>query len=216
MINFKQLLKENEHRFKSFEEMPLWNDDTGKREVSDKLHERNSFDDHDTHILHKYTGVEPHSEDINTHLIRFSETKKLPKNLEEIHETIKKHIKPLGHSVHLFSGIATSLAEKLPKNPGDILHSPAHISMSHSPRTARTYMKYDDDFNAHMIHIHTKPSDKGLHISRISEFPNEHETILPAGTNLKYHGTSTIPVKNFYSSPNANIKIHHFSIHSQE
>ena len=55
MISFKQLLKENDHRFKSFKEMPFWNDDVSKREMSDKLHSHNSFNEHDEHVLKKYT-----------------------------------------------------------------------------------------------------------------------------------------------------------------
>lgn len=123
---------------------------------------------------------------------------------QKIHDSIMKHAKPSGHEFHTFSGVSTDFGKLAKESKDHILHSPAHISTSHSVEEAQHFSEKHSDGFYHHIHIHIKPHDKILHISSVSEKPHEHETIIPAGTKLKYHGTTKHDDID---------KFHHFTIH---
>ena len=151
---------------------------------------------------------------LNKNLVKGVPLEKLVKRDQETHKMIMEHSKPSGHEVHLFSGTGRNF-ENLNKHTKDnIFHFPAHTSLTHHRAVAAEFatdkaMTNDLD-NAHMMHIHVKPHDKILHVSRVSDMPSEYETILPAGTKLKYHGSSD------HKYDDCNYKLHHFTVHSQD
>ena len=136
-------------------------------------------------------------------------------------EAIVKHSAPSGHKVDLYSGVKDDTLSKLAKNSKDgILHSPAHISTTHDKHMAMGYSlrakNYKEGSKLHVVHIAVTPKDKILHVSRLSnnQFGDHHETIIPAGTKLKYsHSTDHPRGSDYHSSP---VRVHHFTIHSQD
>jgi hypothetical protein len=143
----------------------------------------------------------------------------------DMHDSIMNNAKPSGHEFHLFSGVSRNYGAIAKKSKNHIVHAPAHTSATHSLVTAREFshnkasaaMASGDKPGTlglpkenHMIHIHVKPHDKILHISRISAYEDEHETVIPAGTNLKYSHSS----KHNHNGKEYNV--HHFTIHSQK
>jgi hypothetical protein len=71
--------------------------------------------------------------------------------------------------------------------------------------------KIENHTPIHLNHIEIKPKDKILHVSHLSHFDHEHESVIPAGTKLKYsHSTK------HQDGMNKNVHVHHFTIHSQE
>ena len=138
-----------------------------------------------------------------------------------VHDTIMKNAKSSGEELHLFSGVHQDFKKLATKTHGNTFFMPAHTSMTHSGKIASYFSedksnKYTTDNRRihNIMHVHIKPIDKLLHISKFSAMPWEHETILPAKTHLKYHGTDTYKPINIHGQGVMNI--HHFTVHSQE
>lgn len=190
-------------------------------DLSDKLHDAtaHTLDDKESEHIKRYTGDDEHDDSqtgssrLNRKLIHGQELTHSEKNM---HNTIMKHAKASGHEFHTFSGTTRDF-EHLAKHTKDgIFHSPAHISTTHSLNGARHFAdnKHVDggeEGEKHLMHIHVKPHDKVLHVSGHSQYSHEHETIIPAGTKLKYHGSSMHD-----NGLGDKYKAHHFTIHSQE
>lgn len=170
----------------------------------------------DRDAVHRYTKHNTetntaYSKSLNDSLIK---GEKPSRSDEKMHNAIKAHVHKAGEDVHLYSGTNHDFSETAKKSKDGILHSPAHISATHSHRTASNFA--DDggkpwEEPRHIVHIHVKPHDKILHVSGVSELPHERESIIPSGTNLKYsHST------RHYHGLRTNVNVHHFTIHSQE
>ncbi len=189
-------------------------------DLAQKLHDSTASDlnDHEKHLVKRYTRQTSNGNTgslfLNKNLVKGVPLEKLVKGDQETHKMIMKHAKPSGHEVYLFSGTSRNF-EALNKHTKDnIFHFPAHTSLTHHIRVATEFASQkasDNDLeHAHMIYVHVKPHDKILHVSRISDIPTEYETILPAGTKLKYHGTSN------HNQNGDDFKVHHFTVHSQD
>jgi hypothetical protein len=189
-------------------------------DLAQKLHDSTAseLNDHEKDLVKRYTRQTSNGNTgslfLNKNLVKGVPLEKLVKRDQETHKMIMEHSKPSGHEVHLFSGTSRNF-ENLNKHTKDnIFHFPAHTSLTHHRAVAADFAidkamtnNLDD---AHIMHVHVKPHDKILHVSRVSDMPSEYETILPAGTKLKYHGSSE------HEYNNDNYKVHHFTIHSQE
>ena len=126
-----------------------------------------------------------------------------------------KHVKSSEHEFHLMSGTKHDFGEMAKQSKDGILHSPAHISATHHQKIAKhfSYIANSHKNLLHAVQIHVKPHDKILHVSRLPHsMKAEHETIIPAGTKLKY-SHSTHEKHDLNNTP---IKVDHFEIHSQE
>lgn len=161
------------------------------------------------------------SHELNSHLIdnhknNRPSTHGMPYGVKTTHNAISKLAKqPLGHHVHLYSGVGFNPREAVEKSKDSIIHLPAHISTTHDVRIAKTFAEnnqdIDSDSGLHIIHIEAKPTDKGYHIGKHSNMLAENETIVPAGTKLKYSHSST-----HHDGTDNQFHVHHFTIHSQE
>lgn len=203
MISFKDLVESHQSR------------EIRHLRLSKKLHDATWTPDVEKDAAHIIDYVRG-SKNLNRALIDGDE---LDTASERTHKTILKHSKPIGHETILYSGSAHDFGKMARESKDGIIHSPAHISATHDFSVAHAFvgirnMKKDDREN-HVIKLTTKPEDKGLHIGRSVGEHSEKETIIPAGTKLKYHGTH---VKNMMSSygQKEDFHIHHFTIHSQE
>ncbi len=178
--------------------------------LSNKLHKSlGNLHPDDEDNLREYADD---SEVLNNNLIK---NKHLSPYYKNIHDSIHNAKHEAGHEFHAFSGVHHTLGSKIEKlKSGDVLHSPAHMSFTHEPDIAQGFAMSGSKTrdNNHIIHLHIKPEDKIVHISKISHVPFEHETIIPSGSNLKYHGSSSfndgVLDKKFI--------VHHMSIHSQD
>lgn len=217
-IHFKDIVKEDS-------EKEILDDLPGHEPHSMSYKLRQNHDDinliHRAHIKH-YTGEHPtnnvpNSRELNRNLAKGAS---LSHEEEKMHHAIIHNVKPAGSEVHLYSGSRHDFS-KMAKNSKDhILHSPAHISATHDKQTAYEFAyngmvrnkdpSSDEKIPLHINHIHVHPDDKILHASGMSKIPEEHESIIPAGTKLKYHHTT-----NHTVSKNK-IHVHHFTIHSQD
>jgi hypothetical protein len=162
-------------------------------------------------------------------------------------EHLKTAAKPLGREVHLYSGVHPSFVQAIKhaeKHVDGVVHSPAHISTTHDVHTAagfaihsghenehvRPLNKNPDNSNTqyvgkttkHMIHVHAKASDKGIHMSGVegNKHAAEAETVLPPATRLKYSHTThhyhTMPDQGDGDEDHHRIDVHHCTIHKQE
>lgn len=155
---------------------------------------------------------------------------------------LKTAAKPLGHEVHLYSGVHPSFVQAIKhakKHTDGVVHSPAHISTTHDVHTAagfaihsghanehvrplnkNTDTQYVGKTTKHMIHVHAKASDKGIHMSGVegNKHAAEAETVLPPGTYLKYSHTThhyhTLPDQG--DDDHHRIDVHHCTIHKQD
>jgi len=137
----------------------------------------------------------------------------------EIHNSISKLAShPLGHQAHLYSGVGFDPKKAAEESEGGILHLPAHMSTSHDVSIAANFADANNverRTGRHIIHIDAKPTDRGFHVGKHSEEQHENETIIPAGTKLKYSHTTVHSGTSIYSQK-AKFYVHHFTIHSQE
>jgi hypothetical protein len=196
-------------------------------------------DDHHNEISHKLHSVQDlpaprywskhlsnihgwtkDSSDISSALIQNHKYNKSPNEgmstyHYSIHDTISKLANnPIGHRVHLYSGVSFDPKEAVEKSKDKILHLPAHISASHSVNVSKDFAarrNYDTRTRGNIIHIDAKASDKGFHVGHHSQYPEEHETIIPAGTKLKYSHTTDHKDDEY-----KDYSVHHFTIHSQK
>lgn len=173
--------------------------------TEDAEHIRRYTDDADDDSGH--TG----SRRLNRSLIRGTPPHHMDREDEKTHKAIMHHAGPSGHEYHVFSGTSRDFGEIAKHEKTDKFHFPAHTSTTHSLNTAKSFainkVNPDSD-HLHMMHVHVKPHNKVLHTSGLSEYPNEHETIIPAGTNMKYSHTSEHKDK----SDGKKYKVHHFTI----
>lgn len=188
-------------------------------ELSDKLNRKHAYQilSHDQEHIRKYTSDSEDDDNhtgshrLNRSLLRGTPPHHMDRQDEKTHNAIMKHASPTGHEYHVFSGTRRDFEEISHHEKTNKFHFPAHTSTTHSIDVAKSFAigkKDPDRDHFHMMHIHIKPHDKVLHTSGMSHYPHEHETIIPAGTNMKYSHTSD------HKDPadGKHYKIHHFEI----
>lgn len=153
---------------------------------------------------------------IQNHKNSKPETEGMDSHVKKIHNTISKLTKhPIGHQVHLYSGVGFNPKAAAKKSKDGIIHLPGHISTTHDIETAKSFADsswFNDNTNGrHIIHIDAKPSDKGYHVDKYSAHHGENETVIPAKTKLKYSDSTM--ARDAWGTK---YHIHHFTIHSQE
>jgi hypothetical protein len=137
------------------------------------------------------------------------------KNKEKIKHLDKATNHHIGHELHVYSGIGFDPSKHISKEK-PIMHLPAYTSTTHDKNISHSFA-----FNSpviehqkntlHILHIHLKPRNKGIHINHLSEHSGEHETILPRNTKLK---VNPIPEKHYIHGMEHHIW--HATVHSQE
>tara|TARA_B110000858_G_scaffold180949_1_gene219005 strand:+ start:75 stop:1109 length:1035 start_codon:yes stop_codon:yes gene_type:complete len=156
---------------------------------------------------------------------------------------LKTAAKPLGHRVHLYSGVHPSFVKAIKhaeKHTDGVVHSSAQISTTHDVPTGAGFAvhsghdstqffslnKNTNNENVgkttkHMIHVDAKASDKGIHMSGVegNKHAAEAETVLPPGTHLKYSHTThhyhTVIDSSNGDHDHHRIDVHHCTIHKQ-
>lgn len=223
----KKLMKEeSQEHHDVLEKLDAENHDMHNNNVvlSKKLHDAtaHTLDKHDSRNMKDYSNFHTGRQENGSKRLNMSLAKGYDIHSEdkEMHETIMKHAKASGHEFHLFSGTGRDFKKMHKESGSKIFHLPAHTSATHHLGVAKefatnkTHIDESGVTHKHMIHIHVKPKDKVLHISKHSAMPEEHETIIPAKTNLEYHGSSVHERKGpLYP---VTTHVHHFTVHSQE
>lgn len=181
-----------------------------------------------SHVLHNYTKD---SKDINQHLHRqhigfnmggFAEmeAKKKVAALDKAFENVKES----PEDYHTYSGIRFNpedLIKHQKKSPGRVgaelkseeddhikVHFPAYTSTSLSPHRAQSFSRKDEDGYHHIIKFRIpKGSKHAAHISGISNFNTEQESLLNRSRNAKIHKEPEIT-----HSPAGKVKIWHAEI----
>lgn len=171
--------------------------DPHNNEVAKKLDSTNNFsDEHLTHVKNYTGGTDEvsNSTKINKDLIKNKgePSKKHKKTAEGLSKAINDN--RVQHEVHVYSGTSFDPREHMDKKGR--LKSHAFISATHdrevaagfSQKAARKRGSYGP---AHIIKIHLKPGDPATHVSRQSQWADEHETVVDRNTTLQYHKTTS-------------------------
>jgi hypothetical protein len=133
------------------------------------------------------------------------------KGIEHLDKATNHHI---GHELHVYSGLGFNPSKHLDEK--NIIHLPAYTSTTHDKNIAHSFasrnpMTEHHKNTYHILHIHMKPRNKGIHVDHLSEHEDEHETILPRNTKLKVH-----PVPDKHIIHGVEHHIWHATVHSQE
>lgn len=196
-VHFKHVgkLKEEVDKHRDYEKWINHNQNAhigiGSHDISKKLanhvKDNHNLNHNEIHHVKNYSSS---SRDLNDHLIYAHKNKK---NVDSYHHQTIHHLdtatkRYIGHNMHLYSGLGFNPAHM--KNKNGRVHLPAYTSLSHDKYTADGFA-YDKQFrhggDSHILHLHIKKKDKGLHVSHLSNYENEHETILPRNTKIKIH-----------------------------
>lgn len=142
------------------------------------------------------------------------------------HDNIKRYCHPAGKEMRLYSGTGHDFGKMASQSKDGVIHSPAHISTSHSLDFASVIavdkVGGGDDKELHMLHIKVKPTDKIMNFDSRLPLSHEKEAVIPAGTKLKYSHTTDHMIPTHANRRTGEIgykkpfKVHHFTIHSQE
>lgn len=184
-IHFKGSNDLNEARVKNYEE---WRDtdENGKlghtsRTVIGKLTKGHNLSDGEKNSIKKYTEV---SRSLNNNLIRGDKLTTTHKILSDnIDAAIDRH--PLQHGFHVYSGLGFDPTDHTDEKGR--MHSPAYISATHDKDTAHGFTTQHKGIH-HIARITLQQGDPALHISKYSDSPHEHETIIKRGVTLQHNG----------------------------
>lgn len=162
----------------------------------------------DKFALMKYTDHSKRTgEALSTRLNRSLAKGEEPHPLDkDMHEAILKHAKPSGHEYSVYSGTKVDAAKV--HKPGEVHTTPSHISTSHDISIGVDHaIRHQKGDVAHINHIQVKPKNKVLYLGHVSKHPAEYETVVPAGSKLKYSHTT------HHEDHNGNpIDMHHFTV----
>lgn len=152
---------------------------------------------------------------IDNHLTGKPDEERLSPDHAMMHQIMKGLTsRRFGHSLTVFSGLGFDPQEYAAGSAKGVIHSPAYISATHNPMIAAAYSKpvysaKGEERGRHIAQINIEPDDKAFFVGRNSKVPDEHETIIPAGTSLRYHETEQF-------NDNGPVNVHHFTIHRQK
>jgi hypothetical protein len=210
-------------------------------EISDHLHKHygaHVSSEDSNHIKH-YTDLEKSGELskklIDNHKTGEHPTKGMSDEEKKTHHAIQKNVKPSKHEFYVHHGSSSHLANfhqsyNNPHREEQLVHLPSHLSTTHDNDTAQYFAhrtnKKDNGPSYltnrhHIMRIKVKKGDKVLHVSKHSHHPIEHETILPAGTTLKYikttnHHHEGSDIEGAKPGQKYAVSVHHYEIHHQK
>lgn len=185
------------------------------------------------HIKH-YTKTEPSktiSKALNdSHRWGHEPTRHMDDEEEKTHKAIRKNVKPSKEEFHVYHGASANVGRATSNAKNGLVHFPSHLSTTHDKDTAEYFAQRaaktdrnnrDANNYHHIMKIKIKKGDKILHVSRHSETPEEHETIIPSGTTLKHTGTTYHHhegqgLEGAERGKKYRVAVHHYEVHKQE
>jgi hypothetical protein len=213
-------LKKYTYKYENDHLGPLgpWGDHKNKMDV---LQEDHPHSEAGTKALHDYTRG---SEHVTNALLGRTASKddEYKHRAVDLHNRIVEHgHTPLKHDhLQTFSGVGFDInnvkSVGKDKEGNKVYHQPTHLSSSIEKSTARSFARTSSNDNflpdRHILHIHSEKGQPIGVIGKNSEFPSEHEVLIPSTDSHpnKYHlshvGTET------YHDPtddNRTYHIHH-------
>ena len=185
--------------------------------VMDKLHEAHPHTEEGIKHLHNYTRD---SRGLTRDLLKqHISHATLPESSSNEVKGLDTHsFVPAKHDFDTYSGVGFNIHNVKPvgksKEGNPVYHQPTYMSSSIDRKVPRSFAddgKYDNELDdSHIFHWHHKKSDPVAVIGKHSQFPYEHEVLVPRteSTEHKYHiehmGTDT------HHDQDGNVyKIHH-------
>lgn len=221
MIKFSQIFEEVKIPEDHIDENdPKFHEKLSKKLIEDQhIHPDDRFylksftTDADYNLHHEDNLHNAHasSRQLNKDLIEHGEPKRLID--KRMHEAIMNNVSPAKREFHLYSGTRINFGKLAKQSKDEILYSPAHISASSALHIAEDHIRKIHNNNKkdhHIVHIHVQRGDPYLHISHLSRYEDEHETVVPSGTKLKY-SHSEKRKRQTWEGP-VNFHMHHFTI----
>lgn len=161
------------------------------RKLADHVKSNHNLNHNEIHHIKNYSSG---SRELNHHLIYAHKNKE---NVDSYHHQTIHHLdtatkRHIDHNMHLYSGLGFNPHNM--KNKNGRVHLPAYTSLSHSKHTADGFAAdsaWRHGGDRHILHLQVKKKDKGLHVSHLSNYHDEHETILPRNTKIKIHKKPT-------------------------
>ena len=188
----------------------------------------------DSKDIKHYTETEPSrsiSKALNdSHRWGHEPTRHLDDEEEKTHKAIRKNVKPSKEEFHVYHGASANVARATTSAKNNLVHFPSHLSTTHDQDTAKYFAhraantdhkNRDANDYHHIMKIKIKKGDKILHVSKHSETPEEHETIIPSGTTLKHTGTTYHhheghEIEGAKPGEKYRVAVHHYEVHKQE
>ena len=165
------------------------------KKLADHVKDNHNLNHNEIHHVKNYSNS---SRFLNRDLISAHKNKENIDSLDSYHHQTIHHLdtatkRHIGHNMHLYSGLGFDPHHM--KNKNGRVHLPAYTSLTHNKHTADSFAEgssYLHGEDRHVLHLQVKKKDKGLHVSHLSSYEGEHETILPRNTKIKIHKKPTI------------------------
>jgi len=152
------------------------------------------------------------SKNLNKYLLKAK--KKVAKYHTQAKQLHSIFSKPLGHNLNLYSGVGSDPRTWEKTEEGHVRLG-AFTSMTHDKNVAHAFAhSWSKKGVTHIIHLHAKSTDMGMHIRKHSIYKAEHETVLPAETHIKPHPDYDGPEVHT-ASDGSQVHVHHYVIHKQ-
>ena len=217
-------INDNAHLSNQKPDTDAHNEEIANKVIKDKP--LSDLPDEDRDYINRYTaeysdGLPSHLNKMTSHLIngRILSNAKLTKQHQDAISSLDNSINNnrIQRPLSLYSGVGFDPEKHIDENGQ--MFSPAFISATHSKNTAINFssryvrdakpIENPDNYSIdHIIHFHLNPNDAAMHVSHLSDVPEEYETIIGRGQTLQHHGTSSYEdplYKKIY-------RIHHMSI----
>lgn len=161
------------------------------KKLGDHVKTKHNLNNNEIHHVKEYSSS---SRNLNGQLIHAHKNKSnvdpyYHQSVHHLDTATKRHI---DHNMHLYSGLGFNPHNM--KNKNGRVHLPAYTSLTHDKHVADGFA-YDAAHrhggDRHILHLHVKKKNKGLHVSHLSNYDSEHETILPRNTKIKIHKKPT-------------------------
>jgi hypothetical protein len=131
-------------------------------------------------------------------------------NHAAMHDAVVRNAKPTGMEYSVYSGTRLNAADHY--HPGTVATNKHHTSTTHDMTMAIEHGEKRRTANAgdtiHVNHYQIKPHHKVLYLGGVSKHPAEYETVVPAGTKVRY--THTTYHTDQHGTP---LDMHHFELH---
>ncbi len=190
LSKIQKSLSESESRHQYFSTNDNTHIGNNTDEISNALNDHYShFDDHSIKAINNYSAGSSDMNMYNLNRHNTSGKEELDLRHEKSNQALDKalHTHKLDRYLDTYHGASFHPGVEAAKHPEGRLFMPAYTSTSISKHQAKSFGNEDSNGHHHIIHFHHAPGAAGGYIQQHSDYPDEHEFLIPRNVSWKIH-----------------------------